>query len=141
VLEQMRHLPTKVGELTELARNQAVDLILLQETKLGCGDLTPRFPVYECLRLDQPGSELTLRRGGGLAVYIRENIPYNLMGTTTLGPLELQALRIPVSARLNLCLANAYLPPSHQRTPHQPPHQTPGSNNLKQYQQTSSVGI
>jgi len=46
-----------------------------------------------------------------LATYIRGNIPYNLMGTTTSGPLELQALIIPVSARLNLCLANAYLSP------------------------------
>jgi len=82
------YLPTKVGELTELARNQAVDLILLQETKLGCGDPTPRIPGYECLRLDRPGCVSTLRRGGRLATYIRDNIPYNLMGATTSGPLE-----------------------------------------------------
>ncbi len=63
-------LATKANELEKLVQRKSVDIVLLQETKLGRDDVTPRLKGFDCLRRDRPGSGAPLRRGGGLAIYI-----------------------------------------------------------------------
>ncbi len=106
-------LATKANELKQLIQRRAVDVVLIQETKLGRDDTTPCLPGFNYLRRDRPGSGANLRRGGGLAIYIRQGLPYTETSALQGTPLELQSIRIPLARREDLKIINAYLPPEN----------------------------
>ena len=70
-------LTTKVFELSELTVRYGIDIIALQETKLGRDDPTPVLNGFDAVRRDRPGSGARFARGGGLLTYIKKGIPYS----------------------------------------------------------------
>ena len=70
-------LTTKAVELNELTVRYGIDIIALQETKLGRDDPTPILNGFDAVRRDRPGSGARFARGGGLLTYIKKGIPYS----------------------------------------------------------------
>ena len=66
------YLATKIPELRVVIKKYEVDIILLQETKLGLEDLTPLLEGFDAIRTDRKGSGTHKRRGGGLITYIKK---------------------------------------------------------------------
>ena len=81
-------LTTKAVELSELTVRYGIDIIALQETKLGRDDPTPVLNGFEAVRRDRPGSGARFARGGGLLTYIKKGIPYSEVPAAQQGPLE-----------------------------------------------------
>ena len=111
------YLATKIVELRDFVSRVAVDIIVLQETKLGAEDPTPRLPGYDAIRQDRLGSGLGTPRGGGLLTYVKQGLPYNEHQINAQGPLESQSVGIPTSNQLELRITNLYLPPEHSLPP------------------------
>ena len=63
-------LTTNVVELIELTVGYGIDIIALQETKLGRDDPTPVLNGFDSVRRDRPGSGARFARVGGLLTYI-----------------------------------------------------------------------
>lgn len=66
-------LRSKVSELTRLAKSKDVDVITLQETKLGTSTC-PKILGFSSYSLSRPANI-----GGGIAIYIRDTIPHRLI--------------------------------------------------------------
>ena len=80
-------LTTKVVEPSELTVRYGIDIIALQETKLGRDDPTPVLNGFDAVRRDRTGSGARLARGGGLLTYMKEGIPYSEVPAAQQGPL------------------------------------------------------
>ena len=105
-------LTTKVVKLSELTVRYGIDIIALQETKLGRDDPTPILNGFDAVRRDRPGSGARLARGGGLLTYIKKGIPYSEVPAAKQGPLEKLHVTIPTTRRQHLTIANSYFPPA-----------------------------
>ena len=105
-------LTTKVVELSELTVIYGIDIIALQETKLGRDDPTPVLNGFEVVRRDRPGSVSRFARGGGLLTYIKKRIPYSEVPAAQQGQLEKLHVTIPTTRRQHLTIANACFPPA-----------------------------
>ena len=105
-------LTTKVVELSELTVRYSIDIIALQETRLGRDDPTPVLNGFDAVRRDRPGSGACLARGGGLQTYIKKGIPYSEVPAAQQGPLEKLHVTIPTTRRQHLTIANVYFPPA-----------------------------
>ena len=81
-------LTTKVVELSELTVRYGINIIALQETKLGRDDPTPVLNGFDAVRRDRPGSGARFARGGGLLTYIKKGIPFSEVPAALKGPLE-----------------------------------------------------
>ena len=81
-------LTTKVVELSELTVGYGIDIIALQETKLGRDDPTPLLFGFDAVRRDRPGSGTRIASGGGLLTYIKKGIPYSKVPAAQQGPLK-----------------------------------------------------
>ena len=104
-------LTTKVVELSELTVRYGIDIIALQETKLGRDDPTPVHGGLDAMRRDRPGSGAHFARGFGLLTYIKKGIPYSEVPAAQQGPLEKLHVTIPTTRRQHLAIANVYFPP------------------------------
>ena len=104
-------LTTKVVELSELTVRYGIDIIALQETRLGRDDPTPVLNGFDAVKRDRPGSGARFARGGGLLTYIKKGIPYSEVPAAQQGPLEKLHVTIPTTRRQHLTIANAYFPP------------------------------
>ena len=104
-------LPTKVAELSELTVRYGIDIIALQETKLGRDDPTPVLNGFDTVRIDRPDSGACLARGGGLLTHIKKGIPYSEVPAAQQGPLDKLHVTIQTTRRQHLTIANAYFPP------------------------------
>ena len=104
-------LSTKVVELSELTVRYSIDIIALQETKLGRNDQTPVLNGFDAVGRDRSGSGARFARGGGLLTYIKKGIPYSEVPSAQQGPLEKLHVTIPTTRRQHLTIANAYFPP------------------------------
>jgi ribonuclease HI len=104
-------LQTKVDELSEYLRDGDVDVAILQETKLGINDPTPRIEGYVAVRKDRKGSGTVHRRGGGLITYLKKDIPHWTEDIPTSSVAEIQLVHVPISERENISIANIYVPP------------------------------
>ena len=69
-------LMTKKDELKELLHREGVQVALLEETKLGQRDDTPRLRGYSAIRMDRSGSRTTGPRAGVLCTYVQEGLAY-----------------------------------------------------------------
>ena len=105
-------LKTKVVELSELTVKFGIDIIALQETKLGRDDPTLVFNGFDAVRRDRPGSGARFARGGGLLTYIKKGIPYSEVPAAQQVPLEKLHVTIPTTCRQHLTIANVYFPPA-----------------------------
>ena len=105
-------LITKVVELSELTVRYGIDIITLQETKLGIDDPTPVLNGFDAVRRDRPGSGAHIARGGGLLTYIKKGIPNSEVPAAQQGPLEKLHVTIPTTRRQHLTIANVYFPPA-----------------------------
>ena len=105
-------LTTKVVELSELTVRYGIDIIALQETKLGRDDPTTVLNCFYAVRRDRPGSGARFACGGGLLTYIKKGIPYSEVPAAQQGPLEKLHVTIPTTRRQHLTIANAYFPPA-----------------------------
>ena len=101
-------LTTKVVELSELTVKYGIDIIALQETKLGRDDPTPVLSGFDAVRIDRPGSGARFARGGELLTYIEKGIPYSELPAAQQGPLEKLHVTIPTTHRQHLTIANAF---------------------------------
>ena len=105
-------LTTKVVELSEHTDRYGIDIIALQETKVGRDDPTPVLNGFDAVRRDRAGSGARFARGGGLLTYIEKGIPYSEVPAAQQGPLEKLNVIIPTTRRQHLPIANAYFPPA-----------------------------
>ena len=103
-------LTTKVVELSEHTVRHGIDIIALQEIKLGRNDPTPVLNGFDAVRRDRPGSGASFARGGGLLIYIKKGIPYSEVPASQQGPLEKLHVTIPTARRQHLTIASAYFP-------------------------------
>ena len=72
------YLATKLPELPVVIKKYAVDIILLQETKLGLEDPTPLLEGFDAIKTDKKGSGTHTRRGGGLITFIKKGLQYSV---------------------------------------------------------------
>ena len=100
-------LTTNVVELSELTVRYGIDIIALQETKLGRDDPTPVLTGFHAVRRDRPESGARFARGGGLLTYMKKGIPYSEVPAAQQGPLEKLHVTIPTTRRQHLTIANA----------------------------------
>ena len=105
-------LTTKVVELSELTVRYGIDIIALQETKLGRDDPTPVLNGFDAVRRDRPGSGGHFAHGGGLMTYIKKGIPYSEVPAAQQRPLEKLHVTVPTTRRQHLTIANVYFPPA-----------------------------
>ena len=92
------YLATKIDELESLVGREKVDVLMIQETKLGVADRTPNLLNFTAVRRDSKGSGAYQSRGGGLIMYIRNDLSF---WPQSLGNLkrsvEAQAIRVPMT--------------------------------------------
>ena len=103
---------TKVVELSELTVRYGIDIIALQETKLGRDDPTAVLNGFDAVRRDRPGSGARFAHGGGLLTYIKKGIPYSEVPAAQQGPYEKLHVTIPTTRRQHLTIANVCFPPA-----------------------------
>ena len=70
------YLATKIDELENLVGREKVDVVMIQETKLGVADRTPNLLGFTAVRRDRKGSGAYRSRGGGLIMYIRNDLSF-----------------------------------------------------------------
>ena len=105
-------LTTKVVVLSELTVRYGIDIIALQENKLGKDDPNPVLSGFDAGRRHRPGSGARITRGGGLLTYIKKGIPYYEVTAARQGPFEKLHVTIPTTRLQHLNIANVYLPPA-----------------------------
>ena len=108
-------LTTKVVELSELTVRYGIDIIVLQENKLGRDDPTPVLNGFDAVRRDGPGSGARFVRGGGLLTYIKKGIPYSEVPAAQQFQLEKLHVTIPTTRRQHLTIA-MHTSNQHHRT-------------------------
>ena len=105
-------LTTKVVELSELTVRYGIDIIDLQETKLGRDDTIPVPNGFDTVRRYRPGSGTRSARGGGLLSYIKKGIPCSEVPAAQQFPLKKLHVTIPTTRRQHITIANVYFPPT-----------------------------
>ena len=102
---------TGLPELTQMVRDVDVDVVLIQESKLGPEDQTPNLPGFAVARRDR----LTGPRGGGLLTFVRENLPFREVSAyrdgAEGGTLEALSVEILTGRRQRYTIVNVYAPP------------------------------
>ena len=109
-------LTKKIEELKLIIRKHKADIITIQETKLTPRARTPIIEDFTAVRLDRAH-----KAGGGIITYIRNNIPFSticLPSSIKQEATELQLVRIHLSNKKLLHLANLYIAPRDSGHPH-----------------------
>ena len=91
-------------EILELSKSFQASIIAAQETFLW-ENSNFKIPNFNCLRKD---GHFNVRAHGGVALFIRENIPYKEITLST--TLTAIAAQITINSTFTIC--NIYLPPS-----------------------------
>ena len=117
----MDALLSKLEELKTLMKEESIDILLIQETKLIAKDKLPTIPGYTILRQDRP--QLICNegnRGGGLLIGVKSNVPYKKVNIEIRGDTdkstEWLTLEIPTKSNRKLRLTNIYIPPTNTTT-------------------------
>ena len=105
-------LTINVVELSELTVRYGIDIIALQEAKLGRDDPNPVLNGFDAVRRDRSGRGARFARGGGLLTYIEKGIPYAEVPAAQQGPLKKLHVTIPTTRRQHLTIANVYFAPA-----------------------------
>ena len=106
----------KATELQQLLIEENIDVAVIQETRLQPSSKTPTIPNYSFTRQDRHTTTSAKSKtiGGGLIIYIKDNLPYTNTTSYTLPDIETQAITIPLTKTKNLIITNLYIP---QRNP------------------------
>ena len=91
-------------EILELSKSFQASIIAAQETFLW-ENANFKIPNFNCLRKD---GHFNVRGHGGVALFIRENIPYKEITLST--TLTAIAAQITINSTFTIC--NIYIPPS-----------------------------
>ena len=83
LLININSIQNKTAELNLLTKEQNLDILCIQETKLTSKNKTPHIDNMTASRKDRQG-----KSGGGLVTYIRNNIPFT--DTKILSNLQIQ---------------------------------------------------
>ena len=103
-------LKSKSDELALRLVKLEIDVALVQETMLSKRDKeAPKIVGYKSIREDRK-VEI---RGGGLIVYIRDSLPYELVDYRYVKGCEIQTIRIRLGNKKWITLTNFYCPPSN----------------------------
>jgi len=78
-------------ELRCFLQEYKIDVALIQETKLTQKSATPTVKGYASVRGDRKGAEFP---GGGLLIYIRENIPFVSNGNSQRDTTEVLSIAV-----------------------------------------------
>ena len=109
-------LTRKIEELEQIIRDQKADIVTIQETKLTPKAKTPTMEGFTAVRLDR-----SHKAGGGLATYIKNNIPFSTIAIPSAikqEATELQLTKIHLSNKKMLHIANLYIAPRDTNHPH-----------------------
>jgi hypothetical protein len=105
------HIQTKIEELERFLEEQAIDVAVLQESKLRGEDKDPIIRGYNLVRRDRPRDLLTGRgRGGGVVTLVRVGIPFQKVALPEARPAEMLAVEVIVGRRRKK-ICNVYVPP------------------------------
>ena len=106
-------IKSKLLELKQLLEEENIDIAVIQETKLHPSSKNPTIPNYSFYRQDRPMSSSSIKtkiNGGGLIMYIKNNLPYTNTATYTIPDIESQSITIPITSSKNLIITNLYIP-------------------------------
>ena len=98
----------KTDEIQQLIKNTQADVITIQETKLNQSHKTPNIPQLT-------PRDCTHKQGGGLLPYIKNSINFSQLNTSNTFSIELQIIKIHLSAAQKLHIANMYIAPSYHK--------------------------
>ena len=109
-------IKSKLTEVRNVLKNNKVDILMVQETKLTSTEKIPNLPGYTVLsahRKQVAGKEKN--RGGGLLTAIKNDIPYREVKDVNLqdkgdGITEWQSVEIPISESETWRITNMYIP-------------------------------
>ncbi len=109
----VRSVVSKTEQLTHLLLNSNLDYLCLSETWLQ--QSTPinvySVPRYQCFRRNRAEG-----RGGGVLIYVKDNIKCERIIFKEAGTLEYVALKIILSRQMSFILIALYRPPSANET-------------------------
>lgn len=111
------HLQSKVAELEVFLEEHAIDVALLQETKMRAEDTNLRVRGYDVVRKDRwRAAQNRWTRGGGLVALVRKGLAYQVLPVEEFvreedQGIELQCLQVILEKERAWKLANIYLPP------------------------------
>ena len=106
-------LNPKITELKCFLQEYKIDIALIQETKLTPKAATPFIKGYAAVRGDRKGAEYP---GGGLIIYIKEDIVFKRNGHSQRHDVELLSISVKSSARKWLNINNIYIPQMESTT-------------------------
>ena len=98
---------TKLLELSSYLSDHTIDIALIQESKLIQSMATPTIKGYATKRTDRKNA---VSPGGGLLMFIRNNLAFKCHSSTSRGAVESQSISIQQSAKRWLNLVNIYIP-------------------------------
>ena len=101
-------LNPKMTELRCFLQEYKIDVALIQETKLTQKSATPTVKGYASVRGDRKGAEFP---GGGLLIYIRENIPFVSNGHSQRDTTEVLSIAVKSTNKKWTTINNIYIPP------------------------------
>jgi len=99
-------LKSKVDELSKRLHTLDIDVALIQETKLAKSDRTPTIPGFKPIREDRKGM-----RGGGLIIYVRDSLVYEVVDKRSIKATEILTIRIRLGRNKWVTATNLYCPP------------------------------
>ena len=100
--------PARLQELQHFVDANDVSILALSETKL---DATIHSSLYSLKGFHMPVLRNRTRKGGGVAIYVRNTLPFSQIECLESNTFETIWVKIKVS-KVTLLLCSAYLPPS-----------------------------
>ena len=95
-------------ELKCFLQDYKIDVALIQETKLTKKSATPAIFGYASVRGDRKGAEFP---GGGLLIYIKDDIPFKSNGHCQRGTTEVLSISVKSTLKKWTTIYNIYIPP------------------------------
>ena len=103
---------TKMGELEWYMKQKEIDVVAIQEMKLMKTSRNPKIAGFTCVRKDRMVVRTrAVSKGGGLAIFVKENIPMRRLKGWKGESTEGLSVAIDVSSKERLVIINIYRPP------------------------------
>jgi ribonuclease HI len=104
-------LKLKTSELETRLNELEIDVAVIQETHLSKKDRTPMIQDFKAVRVDRTNTS----RGGGLAIYLRESLPFENVGSRIIKGTETSTIRVRLDKKKWVTLTNLYSPPVNSK--------------------------
>ena len=108
----------KITELKLLLTEENIDVAVIQETRLHPSIKTPEIKDYASARQDRQTQTSTKSKlvGGGLIIYVKNDIPFKNIASYLLPNIETQTIKIYLSKTKDLTITNIYIPQRNAST-------------------------